>query len=421
MPKPSSRKAADGTISWRIQYRIDGKLTTATFATVKAAEEFAELVSVVGGAQAREVLESRRGGNVILTLREWTTKYLDAASGLLTGIEDGTREGYQREAERTFLPFLGHYPVNAITKQAVGKWVMWQEQQTVWRDRNKPVDQRARVSAKTVKNAHALLSAVMAAAVAEKLRDDNPAYKTRISKGTKREAVFLSPAELDTIVHFTPEKHRRLILFLAGTGCRWGEATAMTWGDLTLHGTPPTVRVTKAWKRGVRGSSVLKHPKSSKARRSISLFPDLIASIGTPGPANELIFHGQTGNRVQHAHFTERVWHKALAKAMDEDLCAAEGKTPLTRAPHIHDLRHTHASWLIARGIPLPYIQVRLGHESYNTTVNVYGHLQPDAHNQMAFAMADTMSAVQFLALPAPADDEPELEFAEIVTDDDTA
>ncbi|MCA0329475.1 MAG: tyrosine-type recombinase/integrase [Actinobacteria bacterium] len=45
----------------------------------------------------------------------------------------------------------------------------------------------------------------------------------------------------------------------------------------------------------------------------------------------------------------------------------------------MHDLRHSHASWLIAAGVPLPVIQRRLGHESIQTTVDVYGHLAPDA------------------------------------------
>ncbi len=41
----------------------------------------------------------------------------------------------------------------------------------------------------------------------------------------------------------------------------------------------------------------------------------------------------------------------------------------------MHDLRHSHASWLIAAKVPLPAIQGRLGHESITTTVDRYGHL----------------------------------------------
>lgn len=47
----------------------------------------------------------------------------------------------------------------------------------------------------------------------------------------------------------------------------------------------------------------------------------------------------------------------------------------LTKRPRPHDLRHTNASWLIQAGVPLPVIQRHLGHESIQTTVDRYGHL----------------------------------------------
>ena len=53
----------------------------------------------------------------------------------------------------------------------------------------------------------------------------------------------------------------------------------------------------------------------------------------------------------------------------------------------MHDLRHSHASALIAAGIPLPVIQRRLGHESIQTTVDVYGHLAPEAYAGAASAI----------------------------------
>jgi len=51
------------------------------------------------------------------------------------------------------------------------------------------------------------------------------------------------------------------------------------------------------------------------------------------------------------------------------------------RVPDIrfHDLRHTHASLLIAAGVHPKAIQARLGHTSITTTLNRYGHLMPNA------------------------------------------
>ncbi|MFJ2115860.1 tyrosine-type recombinase/integrase, partial [Streptomyces sp. NPDC087850] len=58
-----------------------------------------------------------------------------------------------------------------------------------------------------------------------------------------------------------------------------------------------------------------------------------------------------------------------------------------------HDLRHTHASWLIAGKVPLPVIQARLGHESITTTVDRYGHLLESSDDEVVAAVKWAMSA----------------------------
>lgn len=380
MPKPSPRLNKDGTVSWRVQFRADGRVVQETFETERGADEFCRLIKTAGGKAAREVLARRReGATDAVTLRAWTARYLDPTSGLLTGVEPGTRKGYERAAESSFLRILGDYPVDAIQKADVGRWLAWQEVQPARRGAGRPV------AAKTIRNYHGILSAVLAAAVSEKLRDDNPAYKTRLSRGVKREAVFLSPDEFATLLHFTADHYQGLVNFLARTGARWGEATAITWGDIDTRSAVPTVRIDKAWKKSETNVPVLKHPKSSKAFRTIGIDPDLIASLGPRGAASELVFSTrELHRRVRYQTFRDRVWLPAVEKAMDADLCEAEGLIPLTRRPTPHDLRHSHASWLISDGTPLPWVQARLGHESIQTTVNVYGHLVPEAHAQMA-------------------------------------
>lgn len=394
MASVTHRLLKSGEVRWRVQGRHEGRMQQETFIHKKGADEFNDLVKRAGWPRAREVLEGRRSKRVASpTLREYTARYLDPHSGLLTGVEQGTRQGYEAEAERSFLQTMGEFPIDSITKADVGAWLAWQERQPVWRDRLKPLDQQKPVSSKTVRNYHALLSAIFKSAVDQGLRTDNPAFKVRVTRGTKRENVFLSPAEFETLLHFIPEKHQRFVLFLAGTGMRWGEATAVTWGDVALHGKPPTVRVTRAWKKS-KGGPLLKYPKTSRSRRSVSLFPDLVAIMGAPGEADAFVFPNQTGGHLWHGQFNTRVWTPAVRKSMDADLCAGLGLTAIKRAPTIHDMRHTHASWLIAQGIPLPYIQARLGHESITTTVNTYGHLVADAHDQMASAIAATLTNV---------------------------
>ncbi len=45
------------------------------------------------------------------------------------------------------------------------------------------------------------------------------------------------------------------------------------------------------------------------------------------------------------------------------------------RGLHFHDLRHTHASWLIAQRVPMIAVAGRLGHANAVVTMMVYAHV----------------------------------------------
>jgi integrase len=370
-------------------FRVGHVQRQESFPDKASADGFCRLCNTVGGEAAYAVLEARRNVSADMpTLAEFTYRYLDPGSGLLTGIEPGTRSDYRKRAEHSFLPMLGEYPVDTITKADVGRWLAWFEAQP------SPLRKGETYAAKTVRDRHGLLSSIFSAAVSEKLRPDNPAYRMRLSKGLKREAVFLSADEFTTLLHFIPDYYQSFVLFLAGTGCRWGEATAVMWGAVNLSAKTPTVRIDKAWKKGEHGP-VLKQPKSQKSRRTIGLSSDVVHALGKRRASDAFVFPGKRGGHLWYSGFRQLVWEPAVDKAMDAALCENEGLTPLTMRPHIHDLRHSHASWLIAAGVPLPYIQARLGHESVNTTVGVYGHLVPDAHATMADVIGDTLIGVR--------------------------
>lgn len=376
----------DGSITHRVLYRIDGKQAQDSFTNPEGAERYKRLVERIGGAQARRVLDARnKSDNGAPTLREWMATYLDPESGILTGIEGLTRRDYERIAERSFLQVLGDYPLDAITKTDVGKWIEWQ---------NSHVTQRGtKITAKTISNYHGLLSSALAAAVEERIIETNVAHKTRLPQGRRKSPVFLTHAQFNSILFFVPQWYKPLALFLVGTGARWSEATALTWADIQTEMTPPLVTIDKAWKRQAEGSPIVSMPKSKRANRTLSIWGDLLDAIGPQRSPESLVFTSRYTNNRQTPSVFREMWDKAAKQAMDPDLCEKHGLSLVTRKPRLHDLRHTHASWLIAAGAPLPFVQNRLGHESITTTVNIYGHLLPDAHTQMADIMANQMSS----------------------------
>ena len=50
----------------------------------------------------------------------------------------------------------------------------------------------------------------------------------------------------------------------------------------------------------------------------------------------------------------------------------------------LHDFRHSHTALLMSQGEELYYIQQELGHKKYDTTVNIYGHLDEKKKRSVA-------------------------------------
>ena len=55
-----------------------------------------------------------------------------------------------------------------------------------------------------------------------------------------------------------------------------------------------------------------------------------------------------------------------------------------------HDLRHSCASLLLAKGIPMKSIQEWLGHSNFSTTANLYAHLDTSSKKISANIIEDT-------------------------------
>lgn len=62
------------------------------------------------------------------------------------------------------------------------------------------------------------------------------------------------------------------------------------------------------------------------------------------------------------------------------------------RPGRLHDLRHSHASHLLTRGVPVHIVAARLGHSSPTITLSTYAHVLPKTDEQAALAMASVLA-----------------------------
>lgn len=292
------------------------------------------------------------------TIAEVVQEHID----LLVRPSPGTIGTYQRILDLHIRNTVGRIPVDEFGYREVMCWI-------------KGLSAKG-VAPKSIHNMHGLLSAAMKTASLLGYVSRNPCRGVPLPAVERAgdEAMFLTHAEFNMLIEGMHEPYKTLVQFLLMTGARFGEATALKVADIDLLSTPPTARINKAWKRDAQCGYYIGPTKTGAGKRTIGLNPalvNLLVPLVASRPGSELLFTTAKGHRVAHKPFWQHNWVPAVLAAQ------ARG---LTKTPRIHDLRHTHASWLIQDGVmSLFAISRRLGHASVRTTEQVYGHLMPQA------------------------------------------
>ena len=328
-----------------------------TVATETEAETLKRLLDANG--QSFEVAQSALLSNAarIPTVAEVVQEHID----LLIRPSSGTTRTYQVMLDLHIRNIIGHIPVNKLDYRHLNHWA-------------KSMMAKGKAP-KTIHNVHGLISAAMNTAEMLQYISKNPCRGVQLPTidRAEDEAMFLTHAECNMVLEVMGERYKTFTNFLVMTGTRFGEATALKVADVDLLSKPPTVRINKAWKRDGQSKYYIGATKTGAGKRTIGINPalvDLLIPLVASRAGDELLFTTPKGERIVHKLFWHHYWVPAVQAAQ------ADG---LRKSPRIHDLRHTHASWLIQDGISLFTISRRLGHASTRTTEQVYGHLMPEA------------------------------------------
>ncbi|HYX16303.1 MAG TPA: tyrosine-type recombinase/integrase [Nostoc sp.] len=164
-----------------------------------------------------------------------------------------------------------------------------------------------------------------------------------------------------------------LIKFLFWTGCRHGEAFALTWGDVSRECT--RISITKAYASRVR---VVKGTKNNKRRVFSCLqgskLQSLLAEVKPDSPdPKELIFKSPTGQRLNlnildkcwRAHDVGEYRYNGVVREL-----ADQGIVPYLKA---YSTRHTFATWAIASGASPEKVAYWIG-DNVQTVLRYYCH-----------------------------------------------
>ncbi len=223
----------------------------------------------------------------------------------------------------------------------------------------------AKLSEKTINNFLTILRRILA--VAAEWGKIKSVPHVRWLKVPPPEFDFLAFDEARRIVLAAdPEWHAMIMLGLR-CGLRQGELLALRWDAVDLVAGRLIVKRSVA--RGIVGT-----PKSGKSRE-VPLSDDALAALKAHRHLKgEFVFCNERGGMLTRGECKHPLWRA----------CKRAG----LRRIGWHVLRHTFASHLAMRGVPLKAIQELLGHATIEMTMR-YAHLSPDVRRDAVKLLDD--------------------------------
>lgn len=283
---------------------------------------------------------------------------------------------YRALLDNHVVPEWGNLPLNAIKKEGIARWVA-----KLLRSES---DGGSGLGASQTRHAYRVLSMVLEWCVPDRL-PRNPAKGVKLPIQPEAEHVYLSYGQIERLATasgglVTKYKrptacapvNRALILLLAYTGMRWGEAAALRVGRIDLDRRRVRIVTTFTEVQGVQGEGLPKNGKKRTVAIPASLVP-VLRDLIDGRPDDVLMFTTSRGLPLRANNWRVREFNAAVATAKLD----VPGLTP-------HKLRHTAASLAIAAGADVKVIQQMLGHADAAMTLNIYGHLWPERLDEVA-------------------------------------
>lgn len=349
----SKYQSASGATLYRVRYRTPGRGETQRrgFKRKADAEAFANSVEV----------DMMTGQYVKPSLGRITVAEL--SGDWLARKEQATAPAHYRTLESAYrvhvAPRWGSVSVADVDTLGVEAWIAAMG--------------RGGSGATTVLRAQGVLSGILADAVKAKRLAVNPCKGIEnLPRKVARRHVYLSADDVQRLASEAAE-HRPLVLVLAYTGIRWGEAIGLRVADVEFL----RRRLTVSENAVQIGTKHAVGPTKGRQARSVPV-PEFVLdelSSQCKGKApGDLVFPGPTGGYLQRPKSSTGWFQAAVKRAKVQKV------TP-------HDLRHSCASLAVSAGVNVLALQRMLGHKSAKITLDTYADLFDDDLDAVAVTL----------------------------------
>lgn len=309
---------------------------------------------------------------------------------------DNTLNRVRNYLDTYILPKFGHYQPDKITSSDIQKWI-------------NELAQKSKESVDAGNKRAKKGSAKDFGAIAHKLREIfnfgithfelkyNPVQSIKIPpkpKSNQKRIMVLHDEDLtiwlnfvDTLPNTRANRRFKVICdSLLASGMRINELLALTIYDLDFESSEILVTKTLVWKNakpklGLKGKVVCKNtPKSDSGNRKIAVPYQIIEQLQNFHDEMNLYFkkNGLSKSKlifptIYGNYMCDRNERATLKRRLQEVGLPDYG---------FHLFRHTHASMMLNAGMNWKELQVRMGHKSIKTTMDIYAELAPKSQTQ---------------------------------------
>lgn len=332
-----------GSATWVVRWR-DPRPREKTFKTKVEAERFERSV--------RHRLDTgtyRDPRLARITFKQWFDRWWPTIES--SDRAPNTIAQYENLLRLHVVPHLGHRRLGDLRRIDFEEWL--------------GTLRKGGLSPSTVRTSRTLAGMAMAAAVDSGVIAANPLAGLRLMSGRSTVQHALTAEQVETLVAAFGDRYQALVLLLAYGGLRPGEALALKrrhlddLGQLTVEGAQVEHR----------GKLIDGSTKTRKAR-IVPLPTTVVKKLRehmnryTDSDPEAPIFTTDKGARVRLSNFRADEWKMARDKA----------KLPEWATPYV--LRHTAASLMAQRGVPVTTAAAVLGHDPA-IYLRTYAHLYP--------------------------------------------
>ncbi|NLA72378.1 MAG: site-specific integrase [Clostridiales bacterium] len=296
-------------------------------------------------------------------------------------VDPVTYQGYKSAVDRHILPFFEKKNLRLIDVKRKDIQDFINE-----KHKNGRLDGKGGLSAKSIKIFKTMLNSALREAVKDEYIVRNPCEFVVLPQQNKFRPSFYNGKQAEELLEKTKDDVLYPIILIALLyGLRRSEIVGLKWDSIDFENDTLTVNHTVS---GVTEMVYKDKTKSCASYRTFPLIPNVknilldikrkerenTLLFGSCYNRNSYIFKWENGNPYRPDFITRRF--SKLLKQND--------------LPHIrfHDLRHSCASYLVAKGYTLKDIQEWMGHADISPTANIYAHLDTERKNKIAEEMA---------------------------------